>query len=357
MLVRLHANGEGFEYGRSLGPYADTAIIETLTAAATLGLLSKSDQALAYAYASSAALRYVDFWIDSGTVSVDLWDKGRRTDSYRGKVRILGENLSLAHQFAYTDAAWNAMGYRNRAPMPTRTFEASLGARPHQTITWFARGAYDRALVTVRDGCRVIGLPLISGGASQHMHNPYFPIPFSRGMLEGVPDGTAPLLVPQFTLADGTVLMPLVYIRDVRIRSQSGVTTVGYHQDALDRMGGREPVPDRRLSLVTRYVLEHDRVTRTDTYTPAQHLRIASIRLELGTFSSEPRVSGNATSFGRGAVISFAVTGLSRCEARSLPDDRRYETDTGAMRALVVCTSGAQMIRSPFTIRWSLAYR
>ena len=45
------------------------------------------------------------------------------------------------------------------------------------------------------------------------MHNPYFPIPFSRGMLEGVADGTKPLLVPQFTLTDGAVLMPLAFIQ------------------------------------------------------------------------------------------------------------------------------------------------
>jgi hypothetical protein len=34
-------------------------------------------------------------------------------------------------------------------------------------------------LLTVRDRDHVIGLPLINGGTSQHMHNPYFPIPYS----------------------------------------------------------------------------------------------------------------------------------------------------------------------------------
>jgi len=36
MLSRLHEDGTGFEYGRSLGPYSETAIIEVLTVAATL---------------------------------------------------------------------------------------------------------------------------------------------------------------------------------------------------------------------------------------------------------------------------------------------------------------------------------
>ncbi len=35
--------------------------------------------------------------------SVNLWEKGRRTDDYRGKNRILGENLSLLHQHIATN--------------------------------------------------------------------------------------------------------------------------------------------------------------------------------------------------------------------------------------------------------------
>jgi len=354
MMARLHANGAGFEYGRSLGPYADTAVIETLTAAARLGILSKSDEALAYAYASSAALRYADFWIDRRTGSVNLWDGGRRTDDYRGKFRILGENLSLAHQFAYTDRAWNALGYRGVPPM--RDFAAALRSRPYQKVTWFARGEYDRLLVTQRDGCHVIGLPLINGGPTQHMHNPYFPIPFSRGMLAGVPDGTAPLLVPRFTLADGSALMPLVYFRDAHVSFKDGTTLVQYRQDALDRMGGKAPVPDRRLSVVTRYVFRHDEITRTDTFTPAEPLSLESIRLELGTFSSDARTAGNDTVFKHGDITSFSVAGLAQCSVRPLHDERRYETDTGPMKSLVTCTSGPQRISSPITIRWSLRY-
>ena len=355
MMARLHANGAGFEYGRSLGPYADTALIETLTAAARLGVLSKSDEALAYAYASSAALRYADFWTDPRTGSVNLWDDGRRTDDYRGKFRILGENLSLAHQFAYTDRAWNALGYRGVAPM--RDFAAALQERPYQKVTWLARGEYDRLLVTLRDGCHVIGLPLVNGGPTQHMHDPYFPIPFSRGMLAGVPDGTAPLLVPRLELSDGAALMPLAYFRDAQIRSEDGATLVQYRQDALDRMGGKTPVPDRRLSVVTRYVFRHGEIIRTDTFTPAAPLSLKSMRLELGTFSSDGRTTGNTTVFKRGDIRSFTVVGLAQCSVRPLHEERRYETDTGPMESLVTCTSGPQRISSPLTIRWSLRYQ
>src|SRR5262249_55570697 len=164
----------------------------------------------------------------------NLWDNGRRTDAYRGKFRILGENLSLTHQFAYTNEAWNQMGFRDQPPMAG--FDAALAARPGETVTWFARGTYDRLLITRRDGEHILGLPLINGGESEHMHNPYFPIPYSRGMLEGVADGGAPLLIPRFTLRDGSVLMPLAFFRDAKVDSKGGTTTVSWHQTEMDRL-------------------------------------------------------------------------------------------------------------------------
>src|SRR5450631_2633564 len=90
MLARMHPSGEGFEYGRSLGPYSETAIVEVLTTAAVLGILSDREKELAYAYSTRAADRFVDFWLDKASGSVDLWDKGRRTDAYRGSFRRFG---------------------------------------------------------------------------------------------------------------------------------------------------------------------------------------------------------------------------------------------------------------------------
>jgi hypothetical protein len=47
MLQRLNLNGDGFEYGRSLGPYGLTAMIEVLTAAAVLDVLNEQEKTLA----------------------------------------------------------------------------------------------------------------------------------------------------------------------------------------------------------------------------------------------------------------------------------------------------------------------
>jgi hypothetical protein len=354
MLLRMHENGSGFEYGRSLGPYSETAIIEVLSVAATLNVLSESEKELAYAYASHAAQRFVTFWTNKNTRSVDLWDHGRRTDAYRGKFRILGENLSLSHQYLYTNALWNAMGFKDKPPMAN--FATALQSLPRENVTWFSRGPYDRVLLTRREGGHVIGLPLVNGGASQHMHSPYFPIPFARDMLSGVADGTRPLLLPDFSLADGAHLMPLAFIRDVSITHRMQETIVTYRQSELDRLGEDSPVPDDRLSLATTYVFDKGRITRTDVYTPKGPLDIASIRLDFASFS---RLLSNSP-LGvhlSGAITDFRVEGIDACVAESIQDEPDYESDLGPFITRIVCTSGPRKANSPFTISWSLTYR
>jgi hypothetical protein len=130
MLMRLDAEGRGFEYGRSIGPYGETAIIETLTAAAVLDLLTPQQKDLAYAYSARAAQRYVQFWQDPKTGSVNLWDGGRRTDDYRGKFRILGENLSRARPRPPTGP---------RAWLPCRAARSPGSPRASTTACWSAR--------------------------------------------------------------------------------------------------------------------------------------------------------------------------------------------------------------------------
>ncbi|HLA73960.1 MAG TPA: hypothetical protein VK624_20830 [Steroidobacteraceae bacterium] len=355
MLPRLNSRGEGFEYGRSLGPYSETAIIEVLTAAAVLNLLDDDDKALAYAYASRASQRYADFWLDARTGSVNLWDQGRRTDQYRGKFRILGENFSLGHQYVYTNAAWNRMGYRDKPPLPD--FDAKLQRLPGRSTTWFARGKYDRMLLTLREGGRVIGLPLINGGVDQHMHVPYFPIPFSPGMLDGVADGTEPFLLPRFELEDGSVLMPLAYFRDITVSASGQRTQVTYRQMELDRMGGKKPAPDDRLGVTTTYVFEPGIITRTDVYTAKQPIALKSVVMAFGSHSGKPVTSNLTTRFGAGDVREFRVAGMDSCESAAVLDDIRYHVAQGALRTKVNCVRKAFTMQEPVTIRWELRYR
>lgn len=355
MLLRLNPRGEGFEYGRSLGPYSETGIIEVLTAAAVLNLLDEEQQALAYAFVSRAAQRYVDFWLDARSGSVNLWDGGRRTDDYRGKFRILGENFSLGHQYIYTNAAWNRLGYKDRPPV--ENFAESLSRLTPRTVTWFERGTYDRVLVTLRDRGQIISLPLINGGAGQHLHSPYFPIPFSNGMLSGVPDGEESLLVPRFELADGTALMPLAFFRDIKVDAQDKRTVVSYRQSEMDRMGTSRPIADDRITVSTTYTFEPGTIVRTDVYTPKQAVAVDRVVLELASFSEEPSTDGLGTRFKHGMVRDFQVTGLQSCESAAVAGDVRYQTSTGSFASKVRCTRTAFTLQQPLTISWRLRYQ
>lgn len=355
MLLRANLTGEGWEYGRSIGSYGETAFLEVLTAAARFGVLSGKERDMAYALSCRIAARYADFWLDPRTGSVNMWDSGRRTDAYRGKHRILGENLSLARQYIYTNAIWNALGYRGKAPSPG--YAAWLASLPRTTLTWFARGAHDRALLTLRDRGHVIGVPLINGAEGQHMHNPYFPIPYSPGMLQGAADAEFPQLTPRLALADGSVLMPLAWFRDVRLTRRGSSTILTYRLDAMDRMGGRDAVADRRMSVETRYEFSPGRIVRTDTYRAAQPTDLKSVTMEFAGFSGAPRVIGpTALAFGEGEVTGFSAQGFTSCVAGPAKGEV-YSAPTGAFSNLISCKSGPQRLDRALTLGWTLTYR
>ena len=358
MLPRLNLRGEGFEYGRSIGTYGETAFLEVLTAAAKLDVLTPQEKTMAYAFSARVAARYMDFWFDPKMGSVNMWEHGRRTDNYRGKHRILGENLSLARQYIYTSAIWDELGFKDKAPDPG--YAAWLNTLPKRSVTWFARGENDRLVVTLRDstggkGGRVIGLPIINGGESQHMHTPYYPIPFSPGMLQGVADAVFPQLLPRITLADGAQLAPLAYAAHVKIDEQGPRTVVTYDQDRLDRLGQRAPVADDRFSVKTTYVLEPGRIRRTDVFTPKGAVPVKAVDLAFASFSGKAVTKGGATTFGTGDVTGFTVEGLS-CSTRPLADEKAYRAPTGAMTALTSCT-GEAAAGKPITVSWTIAYK
>lgn len=335
MLPRFNLRGEGFEYGRSIGPYGETAFLEVLSAAAALGVLTPEEMEMSYAFSSRVTARYADFWLDPATGSVNLWDGGRATDAYRGKHRILGENLSLGHQLHYTNAIWNRLGYGNRAP--TEAFEAWLDRLPRSTTTWFARGENDRLVLTYRDGRRVIGLPLINGAKGQHRNTPYYPIPFSPGVLAGSADRAYPQLIPQVTLADGTVLTPTSFFEDVTVTEEGDRTIVTVRQTTLNRMAGDAPEPDARVRIETRYEFAPGEISRTDRIAPADGVAIQRIDTQFATFSNAAGRRGASFVFGGGEITAFDALGMN-CEQGSLDLDV-HRTPVGAHRSVLTCNA------------------
>lgn len=355
LLPRLNLRGEGFEYGRSLGPYGETAFLEVLSAAAALDVLTEREKAVAYAFSSRVSARHADFWIDPRTGSVNLWDEGRRTDAYRGKHRILGENLSLGHQHIYTNAIWSRLGYRDK--VSDEALIGHIAQAKKQDLTWFARGEYDRALFTYRHGDQLIGLPLINGAAGQHLNTPYYPIPFSNGMLQGSPDASYPQLIPSIVLRDGTRLQPVSFIKDVRYSSSGDRATVTYRQDALDRLGSEAPIADDRLSVETRYDFAPGRISRADRFTVrGNSTEIAQVEMQFASFSNDPVLKGLGVRYGNGLVRSFGVNGFGTCKVEDVSARETYHTPTGAMNSLVTCEARDLGNRREFTTGWTLEY-
>lgn len=356
VLLRAGPDGDGFEYGRSIGAYGETAMLEVLTAAAVLGVLTPEEMDVAYALSSAITARHMDFWVDADTGSVNLWDEGRRTDAYRAKHRILGENLSLARQHSYTNALWNRLGYRDRAP--TADLAAWRALRPRATLTWFGRGEYDRALLTVIDGPRLIGLPVINGGAGQHMNTPYFPIPFSPGLVAGSADGAFPQLITRVELADGSVLQPLAFHKDVRMTETADAVQLDYRQDAMDRMGENAPIADARMGARTGYRFTPGRIERSDVYTPAADLGPATLSLEFAGYQPVESLTRGADgwiiSYGAGPLTRLHVTGLDRCE--TAPLEPVHASPTGPFLSLIRCRSESRSLSAPVRTGWALTY-
>lgn len=352
------AEGSGFTMGRSLGPYGETAMLEILSTAAYLGVLSPDEKEYAYAYSARIAERYMKFWYDPALRSVDMWNKGRRTDAYRGKHRILGENFSLLHQLIATNEMWNRAGMKDIAPRKDLA-QWLERTRPKFVLTRFARGEYDRALAIWRDGGHVFSLSLINGGQGQHANSPYYPLPFAHGVIAGVADSghAHPQLLPKFTLADGSELIATAYMKDIKAAARGAGQAVTYRQDALTRLGQKLPLKDARIRVETEYSLQPGVITRTDRYIPAAPVDVSKLTLEFGSFSSGATVEGNTVRFKDGAVRSFEVGGLASCSAAPAAGSAAYRAPYGQMSSVVSCSSGAFSMREPLVVRWTMRYQ
>ena len=353
-----NTDGDGFSFGRSIGPYSETAIVEILSVAAYLDVLTPEEKSYAYTYSSQIAAKYFKFWFDPTMHSVDMWGKGRRTDTYRGKHRILGENFSLLHQLISTNALWNKAGMENQTPKSD--LQAWLHkTQPNFSMTRFAQGEYDRALAIYRDQHRVISLLMVNGGPSQHAHSPYYPLPFSPDMVAGIADSgyAHPQLLPKFVLADGSALLGTAFIKNIQDRRDGGKYRVSYQQDALSRLGQNAPVKDERITLETEYTLQPGMITRTDRYSAKHPLDVAALTLEFASFSDQATVSRGVTTFKEGVVTAFEVSGLNACRSAQTLGNDLYKAPYGAMKTLVTCETAAFKMIAPVEIKWVIKYR
>jgi len=304
--------------------------------------------------------RYIDFWFNPDIGSVDMWGQGRRVDSYRGKSRILGENLSLIHQLISAEHLWKAAGYVATNPCSPFALQNWLIATqaPLQLVP-FADAEHHRALAIYRDRQHVFSLLMVNGGSTQHMNSPYYPLPFARGIIEGIADSGLehPQLMPNITLDDGTELMGTAFFKHIECETFGGVQRVRYRLDSLCRLGATAPIEETRLSAEVEYLFEPGRITRTERFVPRQTVQVRALSLDFLSFSYNAMQAGGGVMFHKGSVKSFQASGVEHCQLAALDGHTSLRSPNGAMRSLVKYRRDSFSASAPFTVQWTLTYQ
>lgn len=302
-LSLANSKGQGFAYGRSTGAYGDTGVMEVLWAAARGdGILSTGEKMTAYRYCAAIVRRFREFWIDGEMESVNLWEKGRRTDSYRNKNRILSETLSLCMQVA---ALYGWERPEGAASWPEEDGKGTTGQ-----VAVFARGEYDRALAVVRSRGHVFQLPVICGGDSYYRASPYLPIPYEPFFITGVPEEAYADLVPQLILESGQAVMPVAYMKDLAWHQGEGDFFIRWRQDEQCVVNGGGMEPFSGIVSETEYCFRDGEIERTDTFYIKGSVSVTGARMEFLTFSEEPQEEQGRIRFARGGLRQVSAEGF-----------------------------------------------
>lgn len=281
VLVNLNKQGDGFQYGRSIGAYGDTAFIEILSAAAWFKVLTEQEQQMAYHFSCLCTQKFLNYWWDDKRTSVNLWEDGRSTDAYRGKHRILGENFSLIHQHLYTQQIWEELGFIPDY-IDNNEYCEYLYNLPKATLTSFNKdlnGGDQKAIFTWRDKGLIFNVPLVNG-EEYYEQSPYLPTPYSSAGINGIPDTAFPLLVPKIKLKTGESVIPVSFYQNVTLDHNKEKTILSWDQFELILCDNKKPVKYSGLSIKTVFEFKSGRIERRDKISGEQLNNIEFVTLE-----------------------------------------------------------------------------
>ncbi|MGF6654599.1 hypothetical protein OKW34_005188 [Paraburkholderia youngii] len=373
ILPQLNADGQGFNYGRSIGPYGDTAFMEILTAAANAGVLTAQEMQVAYSFIYKAAYRFDTFWYDPTlpTPSVNMWVKGRGTDAYRGKPRVMGENFSLLHQYMYVNAWWNKLGFGGNAPMADSDLQAWLDARPHYTLTWYnlptdTAHPYSAALITVRDGKRIINLNL-NHAPDYNSYTPYYPTPFSDNLIYGTTDQGYALLIPQVSY-NGKTYIPVTYYRNLNVQENNGQVVVSFDTTKFRQaVKNATYATDIDLQVHTVLTFGQGTLTRADTLNSGTLTGNIAVETDFTSFADVQHATagsdGYSVRYSNSNATSYDTTGFDSCvlsnfEMAGGVTNPLSTTPIGQLHSNFACTTRPFALNagSSRTFTWTLKY-
>jgi len=361
LLQLANKDGQGFHYGRSIGAYGDAGIFGVFSVAAEVGeILSKNEMEIAYAYCVKVMNRLVDFWYDQEMQSMNLWDKGRRTDHYRNKNRILSENLDLCMKAIRSYERWKNAGFGEREICSD--YMERIAKLDTYKYVLFSNGKYKRALAIVRDEDQVWSLPFVNGSTKYFDKDAYLHVPFQNEVLQGVTDCKHIQLIPQLLMENGDIYVPHVFnsritpiIENERMQITCEYDGLCYvdHDDEIVK----SPKKVDGTKAVVKYIFEKNRICREDKWIVDNGtVKVKEARLVFLTFSEDPSANECEVSFGKGVITRMKVNGYELCEVKKALDDGRYDTPQGRLQYEVVWTNNNIDLSEELTFQWEITY-
>jgi hypothetical protein len=329
MLAHYNEKGSGFAYGRSIGAYGETAPLQVLSTAAVCGgILQDCDLALAYDYCVRLIQFTFDFWYDDAMDSINFWEHGRRTDGYRNKNRILGENLSILLQIYEAMEQWEKAEINRE--FQTRPDKSILDDFYHFS---FSDGEYPRSLIVYRSPEHVWALPIINGGRMYYDKDAYLPVPRANFLLEPVPDITHLAYIPRIRLLSGNkqkIVYPSSYCSDIEVEDKGDSKLVHLNYRELCILDGNSPSPFSGISIETTYVFRQNSVQRIDKIRqegPLQaNVKFDKIFMDIESYSKKCRSKGfGKFSFAEGTMQEIELIGYDTMLPCDVSEHYLYE--------------------------------
>lgn len=319
VLFNINYEGEGFQFGRSIGAYGDSAFLQILGAAAFHGLLTKFELQDGFLLSRLITDRFLNFWFDKARGAVNLWEDGRETESYRGKSRILGETLSLAVQHLETHIQWEALLMEGSSPITPNqnTFVRSLEEVNEHRVTWFHSSTYEYALISVRRGLHLFNVPLVNADKF-YRSMAYSPAPFSGRLIQAAPTESSLQLTPVVELVNGSELAPVAWYRGIQVQEGSATTVASWYVDEMSLMGASSrPEKYTGMKVETVLTVHRDCVERHDKISFTDALQVRRVYLEyLSPFDLEYDDTENLF-VSRNSKLKLELLGFDNALAKS----------------------------------------
>ena len=355
-LQLANEDGHGFPYGRSSGAYGDTGILEVFSAAAELGdVLSVEELEIAYAYSVKIMKKIYDFWYDKETGAVNLWDKGRKTDHYRNKNRILSETISIFMHVIDSYEHWKKAGFEDHEVCAN--YSDMLEQLNPYTYVCFNAGTYKRGIAIIRDGKEIWTLAIVNGGKQYYYKDAYLHIPFQTNVLEYVPECCHGTLIPQIIMENGDRYMPLVYTSQINSKIEEERMKIVCEYEGLCCMNDDTPNKLENSKAITTYVFEKNKIYRKDRIMlDTKKYCVKEAKLIFMTFSKEPSINNNNIIFGDGTIKSMQVDGFENCKIYEAIDDGGYDTSHGRLNYKIEWSTKDISASQELCFDWTLTY-